>query len=411
MSPRKPRNLQADTTDAIVDLLLKQVGDPKELLQPDGLLKTLMGRVVERCLESELTEHLGYEKGQEPVAENTRNGSTNKTLKTTVGDVEVEVPRDREGTFQPQLVKKYQRRMESFDDRILGLYARGMSVRDIQDYFKEAYGAEVSPSLISRVTDDVLADVEEWRNRRLDAVYPILYLDGMVLKIRENGHVINRIIYIALGIDKRGLKDVLGIWLADNEGAKFWLQVLTDLKNRGVEDILIACCDGLKGFPQAIEAAFPRVLVQTCIVHMVRNSLAFVGYQDRKEVGAALKAIYTADTLEQAKGALDAFEASHGKRFPIIVKSWRQNWDIICPFFRFPNDIRRVIYTTNPIEAVNRQLRKVLKTKGALPSTDAAMKLIWLTLGRAKTSWTNSVPRWDLALQQFAIHFDNRLTL
>ncbi len=257
MSPRKPRNLQADTTDAIVDLLLKQVGDPKELLQPDGLLKTLMGRVVERCLESELTEHLGYEKGQEPVAENTRNGSTNKTLKTTVGDVEVEVPRDRDGTFQPQLVKKYQRRMESFDDRILGLYARGMSVRDIQDYFKEAYGAEVSPSLISRVTDDVLADVEEWRNRRLDAVYPILYLDGMVLKIRENGHVINRIIYIALGIDKRGLKDVLGIWLADNEGAKFWLQVLTDLKNRGVEDILIACCDGLKGFPQAIEAPSP----------------------------------------------------------------------------------------------------------------------------------------------------------
>ena len=407
--PRKSRR-EPDTTDALVDLLIQQVADPRELLEPNGLLKSLLGRVVERCLDSELSEHLGYEKGATPVTENTRNGSSLKTLKTTLGDVEVDVPRDRDGSFEPQLVKKHQRRLDTFDERIISLYGRGMSVRDIQAYFSEAYGAEVSPTLISRITDSIAADVEEWRNRRLERVYPILYLDGIVVKVRENGHVSNHTVHIVMGIDKAGKKDVLGLWIADNEGAKFWLQVLTDLKNRGVEDVLIVCCDGLKGFPQAIEAAFPRSIVQTCIVHMVRNSLDCVSYTGRKEVASALKAIYTADTLEQAVSALDEFERVHGKKYPAIVRSWRSNWDIVCPFYRFPEDIRRVIYTTNPIESVNRQLRKVLKTKGALPSTDAAYKLLWMTLGNARRSWTVCLPNWHLALQQFAIHFDDRLS-
>jgi putative transposase len=407
--PRKKSSREPDATDELVDLLIKQVADPRELLEPNGLLKSLLGRVVERCLDSELSEHLGYEKGQTPPTENTRNGSTTKTLKTALGEVVVDVPRDRDGSFEPQLVKKHQRRLDTFDERIISLYGRGMSVRDIQDYFSEAYGAEVSPTLISRITDAVSADVEEWRNRRLEQVYPILYLDGLVVKVRENGHVHNHTVHIAMGIDKAGKKDVLGLWMADTEGAKFWLQVLTDLKNRGVEDVLIVCCDGLKGFPQAVAAAFPKSIVQTCIVHMVRHSLDCVSYTGRSAVAGALKAIYTADTLEQAVSALDEFERVHGKKYPAIVRSWRLNWELICPFFRFPEDIRRAIYTTNPIEAVNRQLRKVLKTKGALPSVEATYKLLWMTLNNVRKSWRVSIPNWQLALQQFAIHFDNRL--
>ena len=400
-----------DIPEALLDQLLAQVDDPKELLGSGGLLRSLMGRLVEKSLEVELTQHLGYDKGDERAGDNARNGSTPKTLITEAGKVAVRVPRDRDGSFEPELVRKHQRRLEGFDERILALYSRGMSVREIQDFFAEAYNADVSKTLISEVTQGAMQDVEAWRNRRLDAVYPIVYLDGLVVKVRTDGVVDNRTVYIALGVNLDGRKEVLGLYMAGTEGAKFWLQVITELQNRGLEDILIACCGGLRGFPEAIEAVHPRTVVQTCVVHMVRHSLRLVSWATRKQLARDLKAVYRADTEDLALQALDAFEEKWGESYPSIVRSWRTNWPRIRPFFEFPKDIRRAIYTTNAIEAVNRQLRKVLKTKGALPNEDAAMRILWFTLQKAAAKWTMPIRRWDLALQQFAIRFPDRINL
>ena len=408
---KKKQSEKDKQREALLDQLLATMDHPSELTGPGGLMKQLMGRMVEKSLQAELSEHLGYEAHEDRPGDNARNGSTPKTLLTESGKVEVRVPRDRDGSFEPQLVKKHQRRVEGFDERILQLYSRGMSTREIQDFFQEAYGANVSPALVSRVTDAVLTDIEDWRNRKLSEVYPIVYLDGLVVKVRSDGTVTHRTVYIALGVNMEGKKEVLGLWMAKTEGAKFWLHVITELNNRGLQDILIASCDGLKGFPEAIEAVFPRTVVQTCIVHVVRNSLRFVAWGRRRAVAASLKRIYQADTEALALKALDEFEVEWGEQYPSIARSWRNNWDRICPFFAFPKNIRRAVYTTNAIEALNRQLRKALKPKGHFPSEAAVYKVLYLALKKAEDKWTMPIRDWDLALQQFAIQFEGRVTL
>jgi len=395
----------------LLDELLAEYADPEDLTGPEGLLKRLTGALVERALQTEMTDHLGYEPGsaEGQGSGNSRNGTGKKTLRTDQGDVTVEVPRDRNGTFEPKLVKKHQRSFKGFDDKILSMYARGMSVRDIQAHLAEIYGTEVSPDLISRVTDAVIDEVQAWQARPLDAVWPIVFLDALVIKVRDQGVVQNKSAYIALGMGVDGHKEVLGIWLESNEGAKFWLKVISELKNRGVQDILITCCDGLKGFPQAIEAVFPKAVVQTCIVHMIRNSMRFVGWQQRKAVCAELRGVYAAPTEEAGLAELDAFEAKHAQRYPAIASSWRSNWERVRPFFDFPAELRRLIYTTNAIESLNFQLRKVTKAKGHFPSDEAATKLLYLALRNAEKKWT-MVPRfWNSALNQLVIYFPGRL--
>ena len=395
----------------LLDELLAEYANPEDLTGPEGLLKRLTGALVERALQTELTDHLGYEPGapEGQGSGNSRNGTGKKTLRTDQGDVTVEVPRDRNGTFEPKLVKKHQRSFKGFDDKILSMYARGMSVRDIQAHLAEIYGTEVSPDLISRVTDAVIDEVQAWQARPLDAVWPIVFLDALVLKVRDQGVVQNKSAYVALGMGVDGHKEVLGIWLESNEGAKFWLKVISELKNRGVQDILIVCCDGLKGFPQAIEAVFPKSVVQTCIVHMIRNSMRFVGWVQRKAVCAELRNVYAAPTEQAGLAELDAFEAKYAQRFPAIASSWRSNWDRVRPFFDFPPELRRLIYTTNAIESLNFQLRKVTKAKGHFPNDEAAIKLLYLALRNAEKKWT-MVPRfWNSALNQLVIYFPGRL--
>ncbi len=395
----------------LLDELLAEYANPEDLTGPDGLLKRLTGALVERALQAELTDHLGYEpnaaEGQ--GTGNSRNGAGKKTLRTDQGNVTVEVPRDRNGTFEPQLIKKHQRSFNGFDDKILSMYARGMSVRDIQAHLAEIYGTEISPDLISRVTDAVVDEVQTWQARPLDPIWPIVFLDALVIKVRDQGVVQNKSAYIALGMGVDGHKEVLGIWLESTEGAKFWLKVISELKNRGVQDILIACCDGLKGFPQAIEAVFPKTVVQTCIVHMIRNSMRFVGWVQRKAVCAELRNVYAAPTEQAGLAELDAFEAKYAQRFPAIASSWRSNWERVRPFFDFPADLRRLIYTTNAIESLNFQLRKVTKAKGHFPNDEAAIKLLYLALRNAEKKWT-MVPRfWNSALNQLVIYFPGRL--
>ena len=395
----------------ILDELLKDYKSPEDLLGPEGLLKQLTGALVGRALDAEMDDHLGYEK-HDPAGHgtgNSRNGKTPKTLRTDKGDVPVKVPRDRNGSFEPQLVKKHQRHFDGFDEKIISMYARGMSVREIQGHLEELYGTEVSPDLISRVTDAVLDEVKQWQQRPLDAVYPIVYLDALVVKVRDQGVVQNKSAYIALGVTMEGTKEVLGIWLETNEGAKFWLKVITELKNRGIQDMLIVCCDGLKGFPDAIEAVFPRAVVQLCIVHMIRNSLRFVAWKDRKALAAELRTIYTADSVEAAETALDAFEEKYGERYPMIVQSWRSNWERVTPFLTFPREIRKAIYTTNAIESLNSMLRRVIKTRGHFPNDTAAVKLLYLGLKNAQKKWTHSIHGWKRALNQFAVYFEGRL--
>jgi putative transposase len=321
----------------------------------------------------------------------------------------VSVPRDRDGSFEPKLVGKHQRHFDGFDDKILSMYAGGMSVREIQRHLSEIYGTEISPDLVSHVTDAVVDELKQWQQRPLDAVYPIVYLDALVLKVRDQGVVQNKSAYIAIGVTVDGIKEILGIWLETTEGAKFWLKVITELKNRGVQDMLIVCCDGLKGFPDAIEAVFPRAVVQLCVVHMIRNSLRFVGWKDRKEVAADLRPIYTAETEEAAAAALDAFERKHGKRYSMIVQSWRSNWDRVIPFLGFPREIRRVIYTTNAIESLNSTLRRSIKIRGHFPNDAAATKLLYLGLMKAQKKWTRSIHGWTSTLNQFAVYFGDRL--
>lgn len=398
-------------SNELIDSLLADYKKPEDLIGEHGLLKQLTKKLVERALEAEMAEHLGHARNA-PVANpvgNTRNGRSKKTLKGEFGELPIEVPRDRHGSFEPQIIPKHQTRWTGFDDKILSLYARGMTVREIQGHLEEMYGAEVSPTLISTVTDAVIEDAKAWQSRPLDALYPIVYLDCIHVKVRDAGSVRAKAVYLALGINLAGEKELLGLWIAQTEGAKFWLQVVTELKNRGVADIFIACVDGLKGFPEAIEAVFPQTAVQLCIVHLVRYSLNYASWKLRKEVAAGLRAIYTAATADEAERQLDAFEARWGEAYPSIGQSWRRNWVRVIPFFDYPAEIRKVIYTTNAIESVNMGLRKITKNRGAFPSDEALLKLFYLALKNISAKWTMPIRDWKAALNRFTIQFEDRM--
>jgi putative transposase len=389
---------------------LKGLG-PDQITGPGGLLTQLAGRVIETALGAELTDHLGYPPGQAPPggAGNHRNGSTAKTVQTELGPVDVKTPRDRQGTFEPQLVAKRQTRLAGLDEKILDLYAGGMSVRDIEAHLETLYGTTaIKRDTISRVTDAVLADVEAWRTRPLERVYPIVYLDALMVKVREDRSVRTRACYLAIGVSVEGEREVLGLWWQESEGAKFWLAVLNDLHHRGVEDVLVCCVDGLTGFPEAIEAVFPQAWVQTCIVHQIRNSLRYVTWQDRKRVVPDLKPIYQAVNAEAAEQALEAFDQTWGAKYPMIAQSWRDRWQYIVPFLSLPADLRRAVYTTNSIENLNRQIRKSIKTRGHFPDEQAATKLIYLAILRSERKWRQAY-NWTAALRGLKIHFGDRL--
>jgi len=395
----------------LIDDLLKDYKKPEDLIGENGLLKQLTKRLLERAMAAELTSHVGYEK-HDPVGNNSgnsRNGKSGKTLKGSFGRMPLEVPRDRNGTFEPQIIEKHQTRFTGFDDNIISLYSRGLTTREIQEHLEEIYHVEVSPALISNVTEEVIDEVRAWQNRQLEAVYPIMYLDAIQFKVRDGGHIKNKAVYLAIGIGMNGLKEVLGLWIAQTEGAKFWLQVVTELKNRGVNDIFIACVDGLKGFPEAIESVFPQTEIQLCIVHLVRHSLNYVGWKQRREVAAELKLIYTAATEVEAAQRLTEFAAKWDQKFPLIAKSWRTNWPRVIPFFAHPPEIRKIIYTTNTIESLNMSLRKVTKTRSSFPNDEAAAKLLYLALRNISRKWTVTIRDWAAALNRFAIIYEGRL--
>jgi putative transposase len=394
----------------VLDELIKDYKRPEDLIGKNGILKQLTKALLERAMGAELTYHLGYEK-HDPEgynSGNSRNGSTSKTIQGEFGSLEVETPRDRSGTFEPQILKKHQRRFDGFDDKILSMYARGMTTRDIQSHLQEMYGIEVSPGLISEVTDAVWDEVKAWQSRPLDPIYGIVFLDALFVKMRHEGRVENRAVYTAIGVNMEGRKEVLGLWTSANEGAKFWLGVLTELKNRGVKDILIACVDGLKGFPQAIENVFPQAQVQLCIVHMVRASLDYVTWKDKRQVAGDLKSIYRASTATQAEQELNDFTVKWGRKYPPIGRLWREHWERVIPFFEFPADVRRVIYTTNAVESLHRSLRKVIKTRGSFPSEDAALKLLYLGVRNASAKW-ETIQYWREALNHFETMWGERI--
>jgi len=394
----------------LIDKLLEGYEKPEDLIGENGLLKQLTKALVERALKAELTHHLGYEKNQ-PEGRgrgNSRNGKSRKTLKGDFGEVEIEVPRDREGEFEPKIAGKHQRRFTGFDDKILSMYARGMSTREIQGHLLEIYKVEVSASLISEVTDEIMDEVRQWQSRPLEPLYAIVYLDALFVKMRHEGRIENRAVYVAIGIRMDGTREVLGLWTANTEGAKFWLMVLTELRNRGLLDILIACVDGLKGFPEAIESVYPQAQVQLCIVHLVRNSLNYVGWRERKAVAADMKEIYGAPTAEAAAEELKRFGEKWGKPYTTITKLWQRNWERIIPFFAFPAEVRKIIYTTNTVEALNRSFRKIIKSRGAFPSEEAAIKLLYLAMRNAVKKW-KSVVDWKVALNQFTLLWEDRI--
>jgi putative transposase len=399
-----------ELSDELVDELLAGAQTAEQIAGPDGLLGQLTRRLLERALQAEMSEHLGYPPGQAPPggAGNARNGRPTKTVLTDQGPVRIRSPRDRNGSFEPKIVGKRQTRWVGFDEKVIALYARGLTVREIQAHLAEIYGTEVSPDLVSKITDTVLEDVKAWQTRPLEAVYPIIYLDALVVKIRDGQAVRNHACYLAIGVNLDGERDVLGIWFQRTEGAKFWLQVLTDLKTRGVHDVLVCCVDGLAGFPEAIEAVFPQAWVQTCLVHLVRSSLRFVPYRDKRAVAADLKKIYTAADQDAAADELERFAAKWDARYPTISRSWLEHWEQITPFLAFPPDVRRVVYTTNTIEALHRQIRKTIKTRGHFPTEEAARKLIYLAISNAQKSWRQTY-NWTSALLAFKIHFGDRL--
>jgi len=396
--------------NAILDRLI-QGKTPEDILGQTGLVKDLTRRLVERVLEGEMTAHLGYEKHAQEGRDggNSRNGKTGKRVKTDTSDLDLEVPRDRDGTFDPVMVAKGQRRLPGFDEKVIALYARGMTTREIQGHLKELYQVEVSPTLISAVTDAVLEDVRAWQARPLDAVYPIVYLDAIHVKMRTAGHVESQAVYLALAINLQGQKELLGLWVGEAEGAKFWLSVLTELKNRGVQDILIAAVDGLKGFPDAIEAVYPKTQVQLCIVHLIRGSLRYVSWKERKVVVRDLKEIYRAPTLEAAAQGLETFAERWDGRFPQISRMWRTHWTNLTPVFDYPPEIRKVIYTTNAIESVNASLRKVTKHRGAFPTPDSVRKVLYLAIMKASERWSHPVRDWTSALNHLSIVFEGRI--
>ena len=397
----------------LLDELIKDYKNPEDLIGEKGLLKQLTKALLERAMEAELTHELGYEKNarSSDSTSNRRNGHSSKRVRSKHGEIDLEIPRDRESEFEPVLIKKHQRRFDGFDDLILSLYARGVSTRDIRSHIEDLYGIEVSPELVSSVTDNIQEFVREWQTRPLDAVYPIVYLDALRMKIRVEGVVQNRCIYLAIGVNTTGRKEALGLWASENEGAKFWLSVLTELNNRGLQDIFIACVDGLKGFSEAIESVFPDTVTQVCIVHQIRHSLTYVSWKERKKVAADLKPVYSAPTETEALAALNVFAEKWDARYPVISKSWNANWHKISPMFRFTDEIRTAIYTTNVIESLWSTLRRVTKTRASFPTEESAIKLLWLGLHNASRRWTMPIRNWGAAMNQFAIMFPNRLPI
>ena len=397
--------------DTLIDELLQDCHDPKDILGQNGLLKQLSKRLIERALQGELTDHLGYAPyaPEGRGADNCRNGKGCKTLQTDSGAIQIEVPRDRDSSFEPKLVKKRQRRLEGFDDKVLALYARGLSTRDIQSQLEELYGVDVSPALISNVTDAVMEDVRAWQSRPLSAVYPIVYFDALFVKTRQEGPVTTKAVYLALAINLEGEKELLGLWIAQSEGSKFWMSVFNELKNRGMQDCFIACVDGLKGLPEALEAVFPLTQVQLCIVHKLRNSLKYVPWKERKAVARDLRAIYAAPTVAEAEQALERFSATWDAKYPAISPSWRADWQRLTVFFNYSPEIRKVIYTTNAVESLNYSLRKLLKTRGAFPNDDSIVKILYLAITRAAKKWTMPIRDWRSALNQFVILFGDRV--
>ena len=414
--PRKMKVAAAaktETPQIPAELLEQLIPGPVTPAEFEDIFQRFKKAFMERALGAEMTQHLGYKAGEvKPEGTtNHRNGKGSKTVLTDSGEVTIEVPRDRQGTFEPQLIGKHERRFTGFDDKIVAMYARGMSVREIQKFLAEMYAVDVSPDLISRVTDAVVEEVTAWQSRPLEAVYPVVFFDALRVKIREDAVVRNKAVYLALGVLPDGTRDILGLWIENTEGAKFWMKVFNDLKTRGVEDILIAVTDGLKGMPEALEVTFPATTLQTCIVHLIRNSLDYASWRDRKALAAAVKPIYTAPSAEAAEAALQAFEDGEwGRRYPTVVAAWRRAWDRVIPFFAFPPDVRRVIYTTNAIESVNAQVRKIIKTRGHFPSDEAATKLIWLALRNITAEWSRPTHGWKSAMNQFAILYGDRFT-
>jgi len=391
-----------------IDSLVAGASSEEDLFGPDGVFTKLKGAVMERLLEAEITEHLGHEKQGRRRAGNARNGHSEKIVQTETGPVGIRVPRDREGTFEPKLVKKHQRRLEGFDEKVIALYARGMTTRDIQQHLRELYGTDVSPDLISRATEGVLDEFRAWQTRPLDPVYPIVYLDALYVSVRDGGQVAKRAFYVALGVGVDGTRDVLGFWVASNEGSKFWLSILTELKNRGVHDILFVCADGLTGLGQAIEAAFPKAVHQTCVVHLIRSALRFVAWSDRKRVSAALRPVYTAESEQAAELALEEASRQLDARCPSVVRTFRSRWAEFVPFLSYPPELRRMLYTTNAVESLNSQLRKTLRHRGPFPNDEAVFKLLFLAIQNAKVHWKRPIA-WTTMLVQLDIFFEGRL--
>jgi putative transposase len=385
--------------------LSKQIRTQDDLFGKDGILKQLTRRLVEAALEGELTDHLGYKANQEAKGENRRNGYSSKQIQSEQGLINISVPRDRESSFDPVFVGKREKQIGGLNPKVIGLYARGMSVRDIQAQIEEIYGIEISSGFISSVTDAILDDVKAWQCRALDKCYPIVYLDCLVIKVQENKQIINKAVYLALGVNAEGQKELLGMWISQNEGSKFWLSVLTEIKNRGVESIFIVCVDGLTGFPEAIEAVYPQAKVQLCIVHLIRNSLKYVSWKERKKVASDLKKIYASNTIDEAELALVEFSEKWDEKFPTISQMWQRHWARIIPFFSYPKDIRKAIYTTNAIESLNMTLRKFIKNKRSFPSDDAAFKMLYLAFERISKKWTMPIKDWKAAMGRFAIEF------
>jgi putative transposase len=413
--PRKPKPpakaLPTPELSVPKELLDQLVKGPMTQGDLESMFRSLKKAVIERAMSAEMSDHLGYRQGEsKPEGQaNQRNGTSGKTVITDDGPLRIEVPRDRDGAFEPQIIGKHERRFTGFDQKIIAMYARGMTVREIQGYLAEMYGTDVSPDFISKVTDEVMSEVTAWQSRPLEPMYPVVFFDALRVKIRDDAVVRNKAVYLALGVLPDGTRDVLGIWIEQTEGAKFWLKVFNDLRNRGVGDILIAVVDGLKGLSEAIETAFPQTTVQTCIVHLIRNSLDYASWKDRKAVAAGLRPIYTAATAQAAQAALDEFsEGSWGKKHPTIGQSWRRAWEHVIPFFAFPPEVRRVIYTTNVIESLHMQLRKIIKNRGHFPNDDAATKLLWLALRNITAGKVRSTRQWKMAMNQFAVLYGDR---
>ena len=403
-------NTLKESEDKLLDQLIADYGSTSGLFGTDGLLAHLKKRLIERAMSAEMDNHLGYRKHSKAGENsgNSRNGFTPKEVTSNSESLDIDVPRDRNGSFEPQIIPKNSRKFDGFDEQVLALYARGMSTRDISSMLKELYHVEVSASLISNVTDAVIDDAKAWQSRPLETVYPIVYFDAIRVKIKEDKRIINKAVYLALGIGMDGCKELLGIWISENEGAKFWLGVCNELQSRGLNDIFVARIDGLSGFPDAIESVYPKTEIQLCIVHMIRNSTKYVSHKDRKALCADLKKVYGADTLDEAELALEALSERWDSKYPTVSQCWLRHWENLTPFFAYPKQIRKAIYTTNAIESLNRSLRKVFKTKGVFPSDDSVRKIMYLALDNISKSWTMPIRDWSLALNQFAIRFEER---